>query len=263
MEDASWLALVAGLVVVVVAVYWSRSGAGRDGGSGGAAAVLSHGTVSFRTGQAGNEKASDLLRNSHSGTILVASAPGRVARPLGEVCPALAEIRARGSTLSAAVRAEVEAALGTALAREWSGEALPDGVAALAIDLLAVSPQIDCLLAAEVMPPAMQQPSYTLVLAPAARQVRCLADGFVGAPVLGPADPALKYTATHMRTLSGDLVRAALERAPAVNVAYCLHATRAVAAAELREAGRAALNSALAATRADAADARFADLLMS
>lgn len=249
--------------MVALAIYWSRSGAGLGGGGGGGApAALSHGSVSFHTGQAGNEKASDLLRNCLSGTILV-EAPGRAARPLGEVCPALSEIRARGAAMSGAVRSEVEAALCAALAREWSGEALPAGLAALAMDLLAVAPQVDCLLAAKVMPPAMQQPSYTLVLAPAARQVRCLTDGFVGVPVLGPADPALKYTATRMRSLSGDLVRAALERAPAVDVAYCLRATRAVAGADLRRASRAALDSALAASRAEAADARFADLLMS
>jgi len=261
------LALAALGALAVLRLWPSGStGSGKSGGSsicsgssrdGGAARETRTGSQRCAVGRARGgggaavEAASDLVRNCDA--VYVDSGDGAGPRPLRDVVPELSGLQGSGE----AVTEDTAQALASALQRGLEGArpagsgALPRGLAWLVIDALSVTHSMDCLLDAQVLPPAMYQPAYTVVLA--GDSVRCLTDGFVGSPVLGPPHPSAKYTATRMRLLTGDLFQAAVEQADAVPVDYCLGPTAARTAAAVRADTRPALRRLAASAASDLA----------
>mmetsp|Transcript_3311 Transcript_3311/g.4787 ORF Transcript_3311/g.4787 Transcript_3311/m.4787 type:complete len:278 (+) Transcript_3311:370-1203(+) len=171
------------------------------------------------------ESTSDFLRNISS--IYVASRNGL--DKLEDLLPEVKGVKGDGAVSEATVEKLVR------LMHEFITEQvktvsdgnlkLSDGVAALAIEMLTVTPSMDCLLHAKVMPPSMYQPTYTLLIS--SNNVHCVTDGFIGFPVLGPADPNKKYTQKRMRLLTADLVEVAVEGSSSIKVDYFMCSTSA------------------------------------
>jgi len=87
------------------------------------------------------------------------------------------------------------------------------------VQMLTVTPSMNCLFNANIMPPAMFQPTYTLLVC-SDGTVRCSTHGYVGSPVMGPPDPSKKYTKTCMRLITDDTNMAVLGEC--INVRYSI-----------------------------------------
>lgn len=174
------------------------------------------------------ECTSDLLRNREA--IYVVRNKSGKREKLTDLCTELDSLE---SPVSDKVVSAVHAALCTTLEEivEKDTVGLVPQITSIIIQLLTVTPSMDCILDAKLMPPAMYQPCYSVIISK--RSVRCVSDGFVGPNVKGPAHPDKKYTDLCMRLVSDDLVRAATSKS--VEIKYCVKETQAQSAFGLVE----------------------------
>mmetsp|Transcript_4354 Transcript_4354/g.5055 ORF Transcript_4354/g.5055 Transcript_4354/m.5055 type:complete len:248 (+) Transcript_4354:147-890(+) len=89
-----------------------------------------------------------------------------------------------------------------------------------------VAPGISVLLDAEISPPALFQPRYTLVLSENSAFV--ITDGFAGQPCFGPPDPNKKYTEKRIRYMTENLANLKSETAVLVNYYLCSTAKKKI-----------------------------------
>lgn len=178
------------------------------------------------------EATSDFLRNVRANAITIVSPKGSP-QPLGDYFEELKALgdRSKSEAVSREFAVQVTLAVQNALLKAWkeggdTASSLPGALGAQVIELLTVSPTMDALLDAGIMPPSMNQPAYTLVVT--GSEVRCITEGFVGMPVMGPADPNLKYTSQRMRLLSGNIMDVATSASPStMRLEYCIMPTSA------------------------------------
>ncbi|GBG34774.1 Hypothetical Protein FCC1311_109962 [Hondaea fermentalgiana] len=177
-----------------------------------------------------NEAASDFLRNVRAGAIHIVSVQSG-ARQLGQASVAMKALVNEPGPVSNDTAIRVAAVMQDLVLKAWQEyepdtSSLPQTLGARVVELLTVSPTMDVLLDAHIMPPSMSQPAYTLVVARG--EVRCITEGFVGSPLLGPADPNQKYTMQRLRLLSSnvlDVTSSSTSRE--LRLEYCIMATQA------------------------------------
>jgi len=190
------------------------------------------------------EPVSDLLRNLGAVRVAVTGKPVKL---LQELMPKASAIKSSGVAVSEEVVAQVLEEMDDVVSHEMIGA--HKGIAAIVVDLLTVTPSMDCLLDAKMSPPAMFQPLHTLIITKS--QVRCMTDGFVGGPTKGPPNPNLKFTDTRMRILSGDAARAAVESSQDLDLQYVIQATKHTLTSQVADATQSLLTSVAASNNSE------------